>query len=453
MLDIDISIDVLNRTEPPFDAATPEVLVQPIDYTRLRLLAECAAGAIRRPVDYVFVQEASQRTGQLEQVLVQVAPDADPGPAAVVVPTEDAGRYPANRVELQLAPGGPLAGAPAGQADAVFWSDAAVQKFLLPYLASCAGSRAGEVLNKVQDAWNRYPQSKVEVYALLHVNTFTSGTPLHLEDTLLVAFTRTGRENLELWPLHIFAKTFRPETTGPQPAPEPEAATVPYHRGESSRAQQRPGYVQLRALAEYACSLRDKAHYFVFRAGEDGFRAHHELPDVGPGDIVVPAFTPAVPAGRPALGLGPQPGAVWFTPEGGASVNLAGEGDALFWSTAAIEQFVFPYYASKGGLHALPDLADLVWAWTGHQPARGYYEGAWTEDAAGVMEEELLMEERVMGIIHLPTSEWTEVTEEGETRAETGVNLLRQLGVMTVDGAGGTHKHRLDEFIGRRRGK
>jgi hypothetical protein len=451
MLDIDISIDVLDRAEPSFDAATPEVLVQPIDYTHLRLLAECAVGSIGRPVDYAWVRDPSQQTGQMEKVLVQTG-DADPGPAAVVVPTEDTGRYPQNKVELALAPGGPWAGAPAGSVDALFWSDAAVQKFLLPYLASCGGSRAGEVVNKVQDAWNRYPP-QVNVYALLHVNAFSSGTPLRLEDTLLVAFTRTGWQTLELWPLHTFVKTFCPEAPDQKkPAPEPAPNTVPYHRGVPSPAQQRPGYVQLRALAEYACSLCDTARYFVFRAGEDGFRAHSELPDVGPGDIVIPAFTPAVPAGRSALGMGPQPGAVWFTPEGGASVDLAGEGDALFWSTAAIEQFVLPYYASKGGMCALPDLADLVWAWTGHQPRGGDDEGAWTEDAAGWRDQELPMEERVMGIIHLPTSEWTEVTADGAVLPEFRAGLARQLGVMTVDGAGNTRKHRLDEFIARRRG-
>ncbi|HST58202.1 MAG TPA: hypothetical protein VLK84_05940 [Longimicrobium sp.] len=450
MMDTDHSVDVLDHTEPATDAATSIRMVQPVDYSHLRLLAECAAGSIGRPVDYAWIQEPSGRPGRMEPVLKQTAPGADPGPAAVVVLTADTGRYPGNRVELQVAtPGGHLTGAPAGHVDALFWSDAAVQKFLLPYLASCAGSRAGDVLNTVQDAWNRYPWSRVTVYALMHVNAFPSETPLHLEDTLLVAFTLKGSEKLDLLSVRAFVDSF-----GSEPPPEPLEMEVEYHRGRPGRASQRPGYVQLRALAEWACSIRDQPQYFVFRAGEHGFHPHNgELPSVGSGDIVIPARTATVPAGRPALGMAPGNGAVWFTPEGGVHpVNLAGEGDALFWSTAAIEQFVFPYYASKGGLQALPDLAELVQAWTGQPPAGGDYEGAWTEDAAGVRAEDRLMNEGVMGLLHLPTSEWTEVTADWTAMPETRVDLTRQLGVMTVDAAGGTHTHRLDRFMARRRG-
>ena len=425
-------------------AGTPEELVPAIAYGELRLLAECAVGNIGHPVDYLFVGRTLERAPY----------QADPGPADVVVHTADTGRSPRNRVELRVTPTSapdPLPRHPAGreehgvhagqpaQADAMFWSDAAVQKFLLPYLASCSGSRAGEVLNKVQDAWNRYPQRRVTVYALVHVNTFPAGTPLHLEDTLLVAFTRHGSDRLDLLTVRAFLDEFG---TG-EPVPDSASREVEYHRGGPGRAPQHPGYTQLRALAEWACSIRDRPHYFVFRAGENGFRGHHDtLPDVGPGDIVIPAFTPSVPAGRPGLG------GVWFTPEDGThAVNLAGDGDALFWSTGAIEQFMFPYYASKGGLQALPDLMELARVWTGRRCAG--WSGA--EAEAGGREAETYEGGQVMGLIHLPTSEWTDVTQQGTVEPETRVDLTRQLGVLTVDEAGGIRKHRLAEFIARRR--
>jgi len=441
MVDTDVSVTGLDSTEPPSAVCTPERAVPAIEYTDLRLLAECAAGEVPEPVEYVFFPGPQGQT-----ILERAARGADPGPGEVVVPTGGAGRCPRNRLELQVAPDTWLAAAPAGQVDALFWSDAAVHKFLIPYLASCAGNRAKEVVTNVHDAWNGYPSALVTVYALVHVHGVRPRTPLHLEDALLVAFTRVGEDTLDLLPVRGFLDKFPPE---PSPNPVRAEQEVEYHRGGPGRAPQRPGYVQLRALAEWAASIRDKAGYFVFRAGEDGFHALHEtLPAVGSGDIVIPVFTPAVPAGRPGLG------GVWFTPENAtAPANLADQGDALFWSTGAIEQFVFPYYASKGGLQALPDLTDLVNVWTEGRGAGGRGRPADRSGAAAGAMEEPSGDEAVAGIIHLPTSEWTEVTEEGEAMPVTRVDPARQLGVVTVDAAGGTHKHRLHEFIARRRGR
>ncbi|HEU4561995.1 MAG TPA: hypothetical protein VFS20_29480 [Longimicrobium sp.] len=55
-------------------------------------------------------------------------------------------------------------------ADAVFWSEAAVEKFLLPYYASYYGGDAAEELEKLLDLWNgKRTIQNVEIYAMAHL--------------------------------------------------------------------------------------------------------------------------------------------------------------------------------------------------------------------------------------------------------------------------------------------
>lgn len=98
---------------------------------QLRLLAECAAGH-EHDTNFVFTPQ-----GRLEIT-------SRPHAGQVLVPASDRSKYPCNVVRLQTeptVPGGVVQELtlPAGFADAVFWSDSAVHKFVVPYLASCAG--------------------------------------------------------------------------------------------------------------------------------------------------------------------------------------------------------------------------------------------------------------------------------------------------------------------------
>jgi hypothetical protein len=202
-------------------------------------------------------------------------------------------------------------------------------------------------------------------------------------------------------------------------------------------------------MAEWAASLRDETGYFVFRSGEQGFETPvHSTPPqvVGPGDIVVPTFSPTVPDGRPLLQ------GVFFEPEGGTPErNLAFEGDALFWSTGSIEQFVVPYYASRGGLQSLPDLAVIASTWENTGPGRAPQphagQPAVEDGGEAAATAEVDAEVQVFGLIHLPTSQWTEV-DAGLT--VTRMNAISHFKRLRVTRRGETQLRRLRRFTGRR---
>lgn len=423
---------VMELAETPDDTATPTVEVKPPDYRQLRLLAECAVGVEDQAVEFFFEDGTTLR---------RRAPQIPVADHDVLVATFDGGKFPRNLVELQAvtdAAGGYEL--PSGIADAVFWSDAAVQKFLFPYVTSCSGDNAGTVMQQVQQAWNFYPATQVTVYALVHVTSFLPEVALALEKSIWVVYTTQPASPAP--PLSVLAlDEFIGVYQGAQ-ARQVGVNEVKYQRGVAGGEPQRPGYTQLRAMAEWAASLRDTTKYFVFRSGGDGFEVHDEIPELNAGDLVVPAHTPTVPAGRPVLN------GVWFQPpEDPANgivippANVANVGDALFWSTASIEQFLIPYYASKGGMESLDDLAEIARAWT-----EGGVDGT-----------------EVYALIHLPNSEWTEVIIEGETvkveeeLATIGSGQARrqvirrldprhQIRVVTVDRKGSTRLVTIDRF-------
>jgi hypothetical protein len=358
--------------------------VPPLDYVQLRLLAECAA-CLQRDADFAFTPE-----GTLE--ITDRAQDD-----AVLVPTHDRSKYPRNVVRLQVKPPHPDGSAEElrlepGFADAVFWSDSAVHKFVFPYVTSIAGYRAGQVLADLQAAWNHYPTDRVTVYALAHVVRHPEGTPLRVENRIQVVYAErqpdgTQGTSLALASLEDFLNAYPPAqpSAGPDGGESaigaghgPGAATrcrVGYRRGVESSRRQHPDYATLRALAEYACSLAGEPRYFLFKAGENGFRERTtpDLPALEAGDIVIPAYTPAVPAHRPRLH------GVWCDSEDGGTANVAAGSDAMFWSDGAVEQFMFPYYASKGGLHlGLGELQDMARIW--RHPSKPWRAG---EEAGG----------------------------------------------------------------------
>lgn len=450
MADEFLTTAVLDELEPDAGSATPTAQVKPLHYTQLRLLAECAVGMVDEPVGFFFKEGETLQIARQEEVV---------GPKGVLVPALDTGRYPANSVTLQVkGPHHPRhpANVPPGQASAVFWSDASVQKFLFPYVASCGGDRAARVLADLQAAWNHYP-ANVEVYALVHVNHFKANEVLELDRCIQVAYVEIDdegrRSGLKMLPLAEFTVEYPPAGT----LKAEEIATVPYYRGSDARRPQTLNYQTLRALAEWACSIRNEPQYFVFRKGKQGVgRPHVKPPTVYPGDIVVPAFTPTVPANRPSLD------GVWLQPaDTDHESDMAKNGDALFWSTGAIEQFLFPYYASKGGFQSLPGLVDLVTVWTGREPQLGTLVTTAEEEPTGA---------EAAALIHLHTSEWTEVTAEGEIEEQQAdaageiqwmeggaghdvleyVDPRRQLGVVSTDAGGHTRVDRLDRFMAAR---
>lgn len=392
---------VLSEAAPaPPAGVTTLVDVPALRYTQLRLLAECAA-ALQGHATFAFTDAG-------ELVMTGAPSDSD-----IAIPAWERGKYSPNVLRLRApgrtpGPPGPELTLPDTRfADSVFWSDAAVQKFLVPYVASCAAHEAVDVLWWLRAAWNS-SIPRVQVYALLHAVAYADAQDLSLWNALHVVYAVDSElHKLHRKPLGDFIREFKHKFSAERPVPPWEMPSVqrqgavPYRRGTDHGRYQRPGYAALRAMAEAAASLRDGTGYFVFREGGSGFEssaAANRMPALGAGDFMVPACTPAVPADRPRLE------GVWCHPGGEPGDNLADRGDALFWSNGAVEQFLYPYYASKGGIRkgvTEQVLLSMVWGdlipW---QEAPSDHLGATAER----MDEP--RETSVAALVHMHTSEW-----------------------------------------------
>jgi hypothetical protein len=448
MQDNSSSTAVLDMAEPAAAQATQVTSVPALHYTQLRLLAECAV-ANNREVDFYFKDGEALYEGQ---------PTGESADADVVTYSSESGRHPRNQVTLEAEYEGRMLrlDLEMGMDDALFWADAAVQKFIFPYLASCGGDSGAAVLQNLQDAWNDYPTEQVSVYALVQQSWLSPSGPLDLDLAIQVVHVAhpvpqtvpPTEPTLQMTTLRAFRQKYTPVLQ------EREAIKAPYSRGISG-VPQRPNYTALRAMADWACSLRGQPEYFVFRAGGKGFEnpLPTKLPtDLAPGDFVVPALTPAVPANRPDLTK------VLLHSEGSTAPPrdlVAEKADALFWSTGSIEQFLFPYYASKTGFAGMSKLVDMIYAWTGDMPVLSQ------NPEVNALVDSLLREsappeptgDQVAGLIHLHTSEWVEITVEEQivvTQTDQ-VDPTRQLGVVSVDNSGNHAVERMDRFIARKR--
>ncbi|HEX2077076.1 MAG TPA: hypothetical protein VHG08_05185 [Longimicrobium sp.] len=367
--------------EPPQEAATTEnfegettTTAVPLSYGQLRIIAECAAGIGNQAVQFVADSDAVTWVGN---------PPQPSDPANVLVPALDQGRYPAvQAVQLELswtppAPGTPVSGtidAVAAGADAVFWSDSAVQKFVVPYAASCAAWDAASTLASLQNAWNLYPTSQVAQFALLHLVPPATGQ-VSLESSL--AFAVGDLSSVQVMTMGDYAGQGLVSVL----ASTPQIEAVAFQQALPQDPSAYPGYEMLRGIAEWAASVGE-AMYFTWSPGQE--KATHPVANPTAGQFTIPACSPGVPQERPA------PGAVTFIGTDGVPVSLA-RGDAVFWSEGSIQQFLLPYYASVRGFQAPGELQAIVDAWN-------------VEDNEVVVD----------GLVHLPQSAWVEVDEEEE---------------------------------------
>jgi hypothetical protein len=392
----------------------PRVPTPVVDYHHLRLVAEWASSMRNRQVDFAV------RDGAVW------LDEADPAPRrpALRVPAATAGRYGRVRALTMAVPGvpEPLDLAPYG-VDALIWSEAAVEKFLVPFYASCAGPRAGRFLTGLFDAWNG-DHGAVRAVALTHLAHTGGKAPLTLANTLGVVFRDDGDGSaapaLRLLPLGAFLARHPARW---DPAPEPNRETVPLAAPELSAGTHLPTYPELRGIAEWAGSLRGRTGYLAYDpappapgAAREDRTARIARPGVRhAGEIVFPVHTPLAVPDRP------KPASVLLEPEdGGAPVDLCRHPhcDAVFTSTGAIEQFLFPYYASVRGALAMHELRRMWLAWTGAEPAAG------TARTAGGDEP--------LALVHLPKSDWDAVEDDG-VRIAAG-SPLDQVGVVPAAG-------------------
>lgn len=365
-----------------------EQSVPPLTYPQVRMLAEAALGLDNTSAVYTF--------GPANAFGPQMLLAGSPPTPAVVVPAANKTKFTRfSAVEMQVTPagGGTLSLNAAGyNVDAMFWSDAAVQKFVLPYYASCMGFFAPERLTSLQAAWNGTAEG-TQVVALMHVTgapVGQAGNPVPVEP-LWVVYVQNNV--LQTTPLSVFP------TSGAAVEAPPLSPAGSYFPPDLSTVGAYPEYIALRAMAEWSASLSAEPMYFSYDAAQGTFGTPST--DAGDGStITVPVYNPLAPLDRL------PPSQVTLEMTGNPSIDLLGQGpgaDAIFWSTGAIEQFMLPYYASTDGFEGLLDLAAIVIAWD---------------------------DPEVVGLVHIPRSVW--VTEEMQftltTAAAAEIHLVRSDG-------------------------
>jgi hypothetical protein len=410
----------------------------PVLYQQLRMLAEAALGAASDTANtFYFLPDGTNGPVPL--------PPGTPAPADVVlVPTSNATRlFPFGGLTMKAGAADPginlVTDLPRGvQADAAFWTDASVQKFLLPYYASCMGYTASARLASLQRVWNGAWSTK-QPYALLHVTGTpqgaTAGSPQSVEP-IWVVYLEGGVSRAQ--PLIWFETLPEFGTLPPLPAP-PLLPAVPYVQPTGPDG---PTYGALRSMAEWSASVSGDVVYF----GYDPVRNTFDLTDgPGTGALVIPVQNPAVPAARPTsievtLTLSDGSSASIFDwmsyqKDPGETFN---QPDAFFWSTGSIEQFMLPYYVSIDGFMGLPDLLSLQDAWQQNAAAYG---GEFTGGAPGAFTGP--EDGEVLGLVHIPRSLW--VTEETAVLGQSLVVHVNEKGTPATTPA--------SQFIARSRRK
>jgi hypothetical protein len=377
----------------PLAEEPTELLVQAatLGYTQLRLLAECAAG-LGNDSGATFAPAGAD--------LVWLQNDQPVPPGTVLLPASNKGKCPPiAQVTLAGIWTSPTGFSISGEvnvvnegADALFWSDSAVQKFVVPYVASCNGANAGAALTQLQGAWNDSPTDSVGMFALMHC------TPRHdvsLSLSSLFAFvaatTADPAVGLGVLPLSEYTSTKAAPYTDESLTAlvEPAVPLEPF-----------PDYHVLRAMAEWAASLTQGARYFTVTPGMTKVAAPTDyLPQIEEGQVMIPAYTSTSPGTRPT------PASVVIQPAGGDIYQLKDVADAVFWTTGSIQQFLLPYYASVRGMKAPQELQAIVDCWMHNQPHHPESYSRSAIGAAGIPDD---ME--VFALVHLPYSAW--MTEE-----------------------------------------
>jgi hypothetical protein len=179
--------------------------------------------------------------------------------------------------------------------------------------------------------------------------------------------------------------------------------------------------IGLRELAEYASSLRhaggDPAYFIVTEdpkhPGKYAIRYTRHPPKEQPDRVIVPADTAAVAPRRPKV---KSVTVTYEDPHDGHSHEMVLDGsrfDALFWSEAAVEKFLFPYYASKYQWAAADWLSLMASTWYGFVPGM---EGPDAQEASN--------EIKPMAMVHYPRSDYGEVEDGGVVIPGNDVHVL-----------------------------
>jgi hypothetical protein len=174
-------------------------------------------------------------------------------------------------------------------------------------------------------------------------------------------------------------------------------------------------YQELRMMVEAAASYRDQEVYLV--VDDQGWSVQTQRPDAPEGKAVIPCKSPGRPTARPSVGYArigidpdhPDKAVNLLELEPGITNSGA---DAVFWTPAAVEKFLVPYYASVYGDRSPNKLTRLI-------------------DILGAARDSSANAGEAFAVAHMPKSEYVQV--------EGGLGVLVRkpdggVQVMTVSG-------------------
>jgi hypothetical protein len=248
---------------------------------------------------------------------------------------------------------------PGDQVSALFWSESAVEKFLVPFYASVAADDAPRFLDRLFDAWYGYPADVVQVCAiacLLSRRPPAQGTPLSLARTVGLVCLEGG-SRLSLLTLDEFTERY---ATGlPRCGGFLEARSGLPDRRPGWKVPNIPESVVARDVAEFVSGMR--GHFVAFTT--DGKTL---VPEVYAGESppALPEGTRFTALARPIRPDRPVPSGVtlWVEETPGSQPQpfplipaacdppVEFRPDSVFWTDGSVEKLLLPYYASvKGG--------------------------------------------------------------------------------------------------------
>ncbi|HWK88630.1 MAG TPA: hypothetical protein VNP72_01495 [Longimicrobium sp.] len=128
--------------------------------------------------------------------------------------------------------------------------------------------------------------------------------------------------------------------------------------------------LQLRTLTEHAASLRGPggALSYMVRTHDDGIALIPAETTLVPENAVIELDTADQQAARPSVITATM---VAKGADGRTATADLMKYDAVFWSEAAVEKFVLPYYASKSMWMAAHVLSTISRLWYGFVPGEG----------------------------------------------------------------------------------
>lgn len=413
---------------PFVDPMPAQVKIRPLDCTDLRMIATWSADFLNHEVTFDYDGTSGDIDEPRLSAIVGSIPSRPADSHRVVIPTGTASRASELR-EMQAwvsyQPTGssehvPVSGAPVAvtEWDAAFWTESAVEKFLVPYIAALGGPTAQRMLADVLRVWNEYPP-ELRVFGLLR-----RARPRHdvvgLEELIDVVFLDCNEDRIEIAPLHDA------RFQAAHPVLQAPSHPVPFRPGIlPAHPDHLPSEFHLRRTAEWASACRSEPVYFAFDTTSGQFHTPvplENLPEDLNNLLVIPAYTEPTRADRPRVTR------VRLIADDGAHKDLdPDKGDAVFWGSGAVEHLMIPYYASVYGHRAIEML--------------GRIHGTWWEEA----------EMRILGapievyaLVHLPKSDWDPADDPalsltrmaaalvgGETVKGLQLRTLRNLAVRT----------------------